>query len=42
MARVADHLHDPNAIDAVHFTASMPFAGAEPTLRRRRRDARFP
>src|SRR4051794_41941865 len=35
-------VHDPNAIDAVHFTASMPFAGAEPTLRRRRSDARFP
>jgi hypothetical protein len=37
-----DRLHDPNAIDAVRFTASMPFAGAEPTLRRRRSDARFP
>jgi hypothetical protein len=35
-------LHDPNAIDAVRFTASVPFAGAKPTLRRRRSDARFP
>jgi hypothetical protein len=35
-------MHDPNAIDAVRFTTSMPFAGAEPTLRRRRSDARFP
>ena len=35
-------VHDPNAIDAVRFTASMPFAGAGPMLRRRRSDARFP
>jgi hypothetical protein len=35
-------VHDPNAIDAVRFTTSMPFAGAGPTLRRRRSDARFP
>src|SRR5215204_4647313 len=36
---VSAPVHDPNAIDAVRFTASMPFAGAEPTLRRRRSDA---
>jgi len=35
-------VHDPNAIDAVRFSASTPFAGAGPTLRRRRSDARFP
>jgi hypothetical protein len=40
--RIAHPMHDPNAIDAVRFTASMPFAGAEPALRRRRSDARFP
>jgi hypothetical protein len=35
-------MHDPNAIDAIRFTASVPFAGAGPSLRHRRRDARFP
>jgi hypothetical protein len=35
-------MHDPNAIDAVRFTASIAFAEAAPLLRRRRSDARFP
>jgi transposase len=34
--------HDPNAIDVVRFTVSVPFVGAGPARRRRRRDARFP
>ena len=40
--RVPHPMHDANTIDAIRFGASMPFAGAGPVVRRRRRDARFP
>src|SRR3954454_5376750 len=40
--RVADQVHDPNAIDALRVTVCLPFAGAGPARRRQRRDARFP
>jgi hypothetical protein len=35
-------LHDPNAIGAVRFAVSVPFAGAGLSTRRRRSDAHFP
>ena len=39
---VAQQMHDPYTIDVVRCAVSVPFLGAGPTLRRRRRDARFP
>lgn len=35
-------MHDPNAIDVLRVTASLPFEGAGPARSRQRRDARFP
>jgi hypothetical protein len=35
-------VHDPYAIDAVRFVASVSFAGAGLLQRRQRRDAQFP
>jgi hypothetical protein len=35
-------MHDPNAIGAVRFAVSVPFAGAGLSTRRRRSDAHFP
>jgi hypothetical protein len=40
--QIAHGVHDPNAIDAVRFTVSVPFAAAGLSARRRRSDSHFP